>query len=194
MTHDAWRERRLPLGNIVKHGRRATVSFVVVVAACSSPQKDISDLATSPLNDLNIVHAKIPRVLNQARRQPYVVPADQSCEALAADIRALDEVLGPDLDMPLSADDPDLLERGTTAVSGEAMSMLQGSAEDVVPFRHWVRKLSGAERYSKKVQAAIVGGTVRRSFLKGIRFARGCGAGTLSPVVRDGVGKQKESE
>ena len=179
--------------DIVKH-RRALVCFVVVVAACTSQQKDISDVATSPLNDLNIVQGKIPKVLNQARRQPYVVPADQSCEALTADIRALDEVLGPDLDAPLSEDDPDLLERGTTAVGGEAMGMLKGTAEDVVPFRHWVRKLSGAERYSKKVQAAIVAGTVRRSFLKGIRLARGCGASTLSPVVQDDAGKQKESE
>lgn len=174
--------------------RRAMVCFVVVVAACSSQQKDISGVATSPLNDLNIVQGKIPKVLNQARRQPYLVPADQSCEALTADIRALDEVLGPDLDMPPADDDPGLLERGTTAVGGEAMGMLKGTAEDVVPLRHWVRKLSGAERYSKKVEAAIVAGTVRRSFLKGIRFARGCGASTLSPVVQDGVNKQKEAQ
>lgn len=172
----------------------ALVCFVVAVAACSSQQKEISDVATSPLNDLNIVQGKIPKVLNQARRQPYVVPADQSCEALTADIRALDAVLGPDLDAPPSDEDPGLLERGTTAVSGEAMGMLKGSAEDVVPLRHWVRKLSGAERYSKKVQAAIVAGTVRRSFLKGIRFARGCGGSTLSPVVQDDAGKQKETE
>jgi hypothetical protein len=178
---------------IVKR-RRAVVCFVVVVAACSSQQQDISDVATSPLNDLNIAQDKIPKVLNQARRQPYVVPADESCEALTADIRALDEALGPDLDTPPSGDDPGVLERGTTAVGGEAMGMLRGTAEDVVPLRHWVRKLSGAERYSKKVQAAIVAGTVRRSFLKGIRFARGCVGSTLSPVVQDDAGKQKETE
>jgi hypothetical protein len=170
------------------------VCCAVFVAACSSPQQEISDVATSPLNDLNIVQGTIPKVLNQARRQPYLVPADQSCEALDADIRALDEVLGPDLDAPPSDDDPGLLERGTTAVGGEAMGMLKGTAEDVVPFRHWVRKLSGAERYSKKVQAAIVAGTVRRSFLKGIRFAHGCGASTLGPVVQDEVDKSKEGE
>ena len=114
--------------------------------------------------------------------------------SLTAEVRALDEVLGPDLDTPPSADDPGLLERGTTAVGGEAMGTVKGTAEDVVPLRHWVRKLSGAERYSKKLQAAIVAGTVRRSFLKGIRFARVFGASTLSPVVQDDAGKQKETE
>lgn len=170
------------------------VCFVVAVGACSSPQKDISNVATSPLNDLNIVRGKIPKVLNQARRQPYLIPADQSCEALTADIKALDEVLGPDLDVPPSDDDPGLLERGTTAAGNEAMGALKGTAEDVVPFRHWVRKLSGAERYSNKVEAAIVAGTVRRSFLKGIRFARECGASTLSPVVQDDADKQRQAQ
>ena len=88
----------------------------------------------------------------------------------------LDEVLGPDLDAPASADDPGMIERGTDAAGNEAVNVIQGAAEDVVPFRRWVRKLTGAERYSKKVAASIVAGTVQRSFLKGIAVARGCGS------------------
>jgi hypothetical protein len=45
-----------------------------------------------------------------------------------------------------------------------------------VPFRGWVRKLSGAERYSKEVAAAIAAGTVRRAYLKGLGEAKGCAA------------------
>jgi hypothetical protein len=37
-----------------------------------------------------------------------------------------------------------------------------------------VRKLSGAERYSKQVAAAIAAGTVRRAFLKGMAQASAC--------------------
>jgi hypothetical protein len=37
-----------------------------------------------------------------------------------------------------------------------------------------VRQLSGAERYSKKVAAAIAAGAVRRGFLRGLIAARGC--------------------
>jgi hypothetical protein len=46
----------------------------------------------------------------------------------------------------------------------------------VVPFRSWVRKLSGAERYSRDVSAAIAAGIVRRSYLKGVGQVRGCEA------------------
>jgi hypothetical protein len=154
----------------------AALSIVVVaLAACStSNQSPISAAATSPLSDVNLVRAKIPPVLAQARLQPYAVPEDQTCEALAADVRMLDEVLGPDVDARDPESDAGSVERGSAAVGDEAVGALQGVAEDFVPFRHWVRKLSGAEHYSKKVAAAIVAGTVRRGFLKGIMIARDC--------------------
>ena len=63
-----------------------------------------------------------------------------------------------------------LLERGADA----AGNALQRTAEGVVPFRGWVRKLSGAERYSRQVAAAIAAGTVRRAFFKGLGQAQGC--------------------
>jgi hypothetical protein len=37
-----------------------------------------------------------------------------------------------------------------------------------------VRKLSGAERHDRFVQAAINGGAVRRAYLKGLGEAHGC--------------------
>jgi len=156
--------------------RGATLSIVVIaLAACStSDPSPVTAVATSPLSDVNLVHAKIPPVLAQARLEPYVVPEDQTCEALAADVRVLDEILGPDVDVRDSESDAGSVERGSAAVGNEAVGALQGMAEDFVPFRHWVRKLSGAEHYSKKVAAAIVAGTVRRGFLKGIMIARDC--------------------
>ncbi len=160
---------------------RMTVLLLVLSGCGSSQQQSVSNAATSPLSDLNLVHAKIPKVLNEARRHPYTIPQDQSCEALAASVRALDEVLGPDLDAPESEDDPGMIERGTDTAANEAVNLLQGTAEDVVPFRRWVRKLTGAERYSKKVEASIVAGTVRRSFIKGIAVGRGCGMTNESP-------------
>jgi len=149
--------------------------MLLALAACSSPQQaSVAKAATSPLSDLNVVHAEIPQLLRAARRAPYAVPEDRSCDALATDIAALDAVLGPDLDAPRSKDDPSLLERGTTAAGNEAVNMFKGAAEDVVPFRRWVRQLTGAERYSDKVAAAIIAGTERRSFLKGLRVAQSC--------------------
>lgn len=46
----------------------------------------------------------------------------------------------------------------------------------MIPFRGWVRKLTGAERYSRKVSAAIAAGAIRRAYLKGLGQAAGCAA------------------
>jgi hypothetical protein len=53
---------------------------------------------------------------------------------------------------------------------------LRSAAQNVIPYRGWVRKLTGAERYSREVAAAIAAGTVRRAYLKGIAQAGGCTA------------------
>ncbi|HSW03658.1 hypothetical protein [Aquabacterium sp.] len=145
------------------------------LAACASTDsKQVSSAAVTPLNDFNLVQAPIPPALQRAQQQPYLPPADQRCEMLAAEVRGLDDVLGPDLDAPASPTNPSLIERGSNAVGDAATGALRSAAEGVVPFRGWVRKLSGAERYSRDVAAAIAAGTVRRAYLKGLAHARGC--------------------
>lgn len=148
----------------------------LALAACAgTPKASVTDAATTPLADLHLVHAEIPAALVAAQKQPYATP-EAGCSALLAEVRVLDEVLGPDLDAPATPTNPGLIERGGTAVGGAAVGALKGAAEGVVPFRSWVRKLSGAERYAKDVSAAIAAGTVRRAFLKGVGVARTCGA------------------
>ncbi|MFT3816247.1 MAG: hypothetical protein QM750_01220 [Rubrivivax sp.] len=144
---------------------------VLLVAACASQdQQKIAGAATTPLNDLNLVSAPIPEALSHAQKAPYAVPAEPVCAMARAEIRALDEVLGADLDTPATDSNPSLIERGGGAVA----NAIQKTAEGVVPFRSWVRKLSGAERYSRQVAAAIAAGTVRRAYLKGVAQAKGC--------------------
>ena len=163
--------------------------LLLVAAGCTSQQKSsVTTAATTPLSDLNVVRADIPPLLDEARHAPYAMPANTSCEALAAAVDALDDVLGPDLDAPRSKDRPSLLERGATVAGNEAVGALKGAAQDVVPFRHWVRQLTGAERYSNKVAAAIIAGTERRSFLKGLRTAYGCPAPVPDPPVDAAAG------
>lgn len=147
------------------------------LAACASTDSTrVGAVAVTPLNDLNLVQAPIPPALQRAQQQPYLPPADQRCDVLAIEVRGLDEVLGPDLDAPASATNPGLIERGGAAMGDAAAGALRGAAEGVVPFRGWVRKLTGAERYSREVAAAIAAGTVRRAYLKGLAQARGCPA------------------
>ncbi len=153
---------------------KSSISLLVMtlaLAACATQDSSrLSSAATTPLSDLNLVQATIPPVLEDARKLPYRPPADSSCQSLSSDIRALDEALGPDLDAPASEANPGLLERGGDLAAGA----LKSAAEGVVPFRGWVRKLSGAERYARDVAASIAAGSVRRAFLKGLRAAQRC--------------------
>jgi len=167
---------------------------VVLLAACGSkPQApppraqapsdavnktgaDIAQAATTPLSDLNLVNAPIPAVLLEAQRAPYAEPADGTCAGLEAQVVALDAVLGADLDVPPTPANPSMIERGAGLMSQTATQQVRSAAESVVPFRAWIRRLSGAERYSRDVTAAIAAGTVRRSYLKGMGVVRGCRA------------------
>ena len=158
----------------------------VLLAACSSQKssKNLNDTGTAPeqlggaitapLNDLNIIHTEIPKILRDAQKNPYTLPTEQTCPALASQIKSLDEVLGVDLDTPASPKNPGLVERSVDTISDASVSALKRTTEAVVPFRNWVRKLSGAERNSKAVASAIAAGGIRRAYLKGIGQARHC--------------------
>jgi hypothetical protein len=141
--------------------------------ASSTAATQIGQAATTPLSDLNLVRADIPAALATALKGPYLAPADRSCSALTAEVQALDAALGADLDTPVTASNPSLVEREASAA---AVGALRGAAEGVVPFRGWIRKLSGAEKYSKEVAAAIAAGSIRRAFLKGLGQSAGCQA------------------
>lgn len=128
----------------------------------------------TPLHDLNLVRAEIPPLLLAARRAPYARPADLSCAALAAEVVALDALLGVDLDTPAATPDDALVDRGADLVVDTVEGTLQGALAGLVPFRRWVRQLSGAERYAREVAAAITAGSLRRAYLKGLGDAGGC--------------------
>lgn len=174
--------------------RIAALLPLALLAACastggdSSPKPDVpvtssskqstearfTQAATTPLSDLNIVRAPIPPVLVAAQKSPYGLPADASCGALGTEVQALDAALGADLDTPVTAANPSLIDRGTGAAEDAAVGAVRRTTEGVIPFRGWVRKLSGAERYAKDVSAAIAAGTIRRAYLKGLGQAKGC--------------------
>lgn len=142
-------------------------------------ESGVVQTASQPLNDLNLLQDRIPAVLTAAQQGPYAIPPDSSCEALQAELLALDAALGPDIDAAgTPGADPGLMGKAVDFVGDAAMDSVRGSVnavvDGVIPFRSWVRRLSGAERYSKAVAAAIRAGTLRRPFLKGWARATGC--------------------
>lgn len=158
--------------------RVLVVPLILLLSACASQDAaKVGGAVTTPLRDLNVVKAEIPEALQRAQAGPYALPASTDCAALAAELAQLDEVLSPDLDAPPEQGERGLLERGGEAAGKAALGAVQRTAEGAIPFRGWVRKLSGAERYERRVAAAITAGGVRRAFLKGLRTAKACPAG-----------------
>jgi hypothetical protein len=156
------------------------------LAACAT--KDgarITNSMATPLHDLNLMTPEIPAVLVAARKKPYVLPADDTCIALNAEVKKLDFELGPDIDA-VTADG------GAIEVVGDAAyGAFQGMIEGVVPFRSWVRRLTGAERHSREVAAATAAGIARRAFLKGVARAHGC-AVPDQPAVEPAIAKDRK--
>lgn len=150
--------------------KKSFILAVLALAGCAAPQQQrVGDIAATPLRDFNLSSKTIPPVLIEARKHPYLLPADQTCAGLLVQVRQLDAVLGPDLD------DTVVNESGHMVKVGAALgNALQKTVEGAIPFRGWVRKLSGAERHSEDIAASIGAGTARRAFLKGVAVARTC--------------------
>jgi hypothetical protein len=165
----------------------ATVLATLLLAGCAAPplqpvaaparadvDQRLGQAVVTPLTDLNLVRASIPPVLARAQHAPYGAPADLSCPTLGSEIESLDAALGADLDTAATAANPSLIERGTDAATDAVIGAVRSTTEGVIPFRGWVRKVTGAERYAKDVGAAIAAGTIRRAYLKGLGQAAGC--------------------
>jgi DNA-binding PucR family transcriptional regulator len=146
--------------------------------ACSTTRdiekdrKDINNALTSPLKDLNLMREKIPEVLLKAEEAPYAIPVATSCKELKQEIHDLNKVLAPDIDQQ-NKKTSDRLQLSADAVGDASLDAIKRTTESVIPYRSWVRKLTGAERASKMVANAINAGNLRRAFLKGFK-AKSC--------------------
>lgn len=134
----------------------------------------VGQAAITPLSDLNVVQQKIPEVLLHARDVgAYSVPDKLDCPSVQNEINRLDVALGADFDAA-GKGKPSLLERGGDMAENYGVGFVRRTMEGFVPFRSWLRKLTGAEKHSKQVAAAIMAGGVRRAYLKGLRQGLGC--------------------
>ena len=132
-------------------------------------RENLQGAMSSPLRDVNVLQTKIPDILKLAMADPYARPRPTNCATITAAILPLNGALGADLD-DSAIDEDDLVERGRET----ALGAMAGAASGFIPFRGWVRQLSGAERHDKLVNAAIAAGAVRRAYLKGLGESRGC--------------------
>ncbi len=148
----------------------------------------LTQTATQPLNDLNLVRSDIPPALLAALKAPYAEPAGHSCTTLASELQALDAAL--DAGNEARSSDPNLVERAVDAVGQAAVGTVKNTVntvvDGVIPFRSWVRKFSGAEEHSGLAAAALQAGILRRAYLKG--WGEGTGCAKAAPVKAEAAG------
>ncbi len=149
----------------------------VVVGGCSAGRQlgaGFGDAAGQPLSDLNLRRERIPTVLLQAQANPYDQRNLNQCSTVAAEVTRLNEALGPDRDEPPAPDGANLSERTQDAAAAAALDAIRDTAADFIPYRSWIRRLTGAEAHSRQVQDAIEAGRLRRAFLKGLGMRLNC--------------------
>lgn len=123
----------------------------------------LGNALAAPLKDVNVVRDEIPGVLQEAAKAPYARPVPMTCARITALLLPLNGALGPDLD-EMDIDEDSLGEMGGEA----ALDAIADFASSAIPFRGWVRKISGAEKHQKRLRAAIAAGEARRAYLKGL--------------------------
>ncbi|WP_159978124.1 MULTISPECIES: hypothetical protein [unclassified Novosphingobium] len=132
--------------------------------AITNRDPDAVDVAKTPINDLNVGRdGEIPALLVKATAEPYAMAGLGKCRQIAGAIQELDEVLGPDIDLPQA--ERDRISAGRVG---------KWVVASFIPFRGLIREVSGANAQDRKVNAAIQAGLTRRGYLKGLGQAKGC--------------------
>lgn len=151
------------------------MSAIFLLGACATEPEgqdgfdrtadEVSDTAQQPLRDFNVIRDEIPEILSTAKADPYAKLPETNCQSLTAEIRELNFVLGADLDI---ADESDRTALDVT------FSLARGLALGFIPFRGVAREVTGAEAHDRAFNEAVLAGTVRRAYLKGVGESLGC--------------------
>ena len=134
------------------------------LTSASAEPKSIGAAVTQPIRDLGLQREKTPEILLKAAAAPYAPPPAE-CEALKAEIAALDEVLGHDVDAGAKP-------KSSNLVGDLATDAVQSATK--LPFRGVIRRLTGAEKRAAELRQATLAGAARRAFLKGSMNGQGC--------------------
>jgi hypothetical protein len=131
--------------------------------------RNVGDVVTQPVSDMNLQKKEIPAELIAIRDNPYALDGIRKCRDIISAVNDINAVLGPDFDTPV--------EQSLSAKRrSSAMTIAGGAISSLIPFRFLIREISGANKADAEYREAIYAGVVRRGFLKGYGKSRGCRA------------------
>jgi hypothetical protein len=117
---------------------------------------------------LGLMGADIPQLLQDIKAEPYRAAAAPACQTIPAEIVAIDDLIGPDVDFtPPKTDASTDMEK--KAMKGGA-SMVRG----LVPYGGVFRFVTGANKKDDALREAILAGYARRGFLRGVQAGLTC--------------------
>lgn len=112
---------------------------------------------------------EIPAKLKSIQDNPYSLRGMRGCAAIIAEVRELNDVLGPDVNERVSKSKAKKRQETAGRVAGSAVG-------SIIPFRGLIGEVTGANAERRRYNKAVYAGTVRRGFLKGVGRERGCKA------------------
>lgn len=160
-----------------KVGRMALAAVLAFgMVACSSgrtadTRRGVGDAAYIPLRDVGLMRPEIPLLLRNLQ-YPYSTATLSDCSAVTREIAQLDGVLGPESYQ--AGPNRNIWDRSGDFVEEQAIEAAQDTAQDLIPFRSWVRRISGANRAEREALRAVANGQQRRTFLRGYGASLGC--------------------
>ena len=154
--------------------KRISLAGFALALACSAAQAEgtpiterkqtVESAVATPVEDLNLKKTKIPEVLIRAQANPYDIASASTCDAVAAEVAAINAELGDDYD-DFAKDDGSKVNPAP---------LLKAGVANFIPFRGVIRQLSGAAQHDREVEQAIDAGFARRGFLKGRALEMNC--------------------
>lgn len=134
-------------------------------------RRGITDAAYTPLRDVNMIRPEVPLLLRNLQ-YPYSTATLTSCAAVLDEIRQFDSVLGPESYQ--AGPNRNIWDRSGDFVEQQTIQAAQNTAQDIIPFRSWVRRLTGASAAEREALRAVANGQQRRTFLRGYGASLGC--------------------
>ncbi|MDI7774664.1 hypothetical protein [Asticcacaulis sp. EMRT-3] len=128
----------------------------------------------APLSDLNLKRQAIPDILVKAITKPYDLSGLDNCAAISAEVSELDVLLGADFDEPPAPDSSTMSQKGQRMANHAAIGAVRNAARSIIPFRGFMRQVTGADKHQKEMDTAIQAGKVRRAYLKGVGMNKNC--------------------
>ena len=148
----------------------------LALASCSTgrtadTRRGVSGAASIPLRDVGLIRPEIPMLLRNLD-YPYSTASLNDCASVAREIAQFDAVLGPESYQP--GPNRNVWDRSGDFVEDQTIEAAESTAQDLIPFRSWVRRLSGASRAERDALRAVANGQQRRTFLRGYGASLGC--------------------